>query len=290
MSFITTSLTTDIIKSDIPVYGSRVAAIDDSPEFRLGIRLNARMDRERKYTTLMDLYRSLKDRHVEGALIDSYTVGSRMELFSDGAVRANKMIDYSLSYGVVMAGYASKLQKCFREFLKEEKAAVFEIIKSNVHGISGLQKKNAADKTEGLFDAESQIYTQTMIWCGGIMALLVILSLIYELLTRKNRTANPKRYEYSDYLQDLRKQDQLYEYKYSKETMKQILTDFHKNCCLRLKNLKDKHRRELALLSRLKQETGERGETNTLTGSVKRSLFGFTARNSIVRYVNGVVP
>lgn len=96
--------------------------------------------------------------------------------------------------------------------------------------------------------------------------------------------------EYSDYLQDLHKQDQFYEYKYSKETMKQILTDFHKNCCLRLKNLKDKHRRELALLSRLKQETGERGETNTLTGSVKRSLFGFTARNSIVRYVNGVIP
>ena len=84
----------------------------------------------------MDLYKSLKDRHVEGALIDSYTVGSRKELFSDGILRVTKMIDYSSAYGVVMAGYARKLQKCFREFLKEEKASVFEIITKNVQGIS----------------------------------------------------------------------------------------------------------------------------------------------------------
>ena len=84
----------------------------------------------------MDLYNSLKDRHVDGALIDSYTVGSRIELFSDGALRASRMVDYSSAYGVVMAGYARKLQKCFREFLKEEKASVFKIITNNVQGIS----------------------------------------------------------------------------------------------------------------------------------------------------------
>ena len=59
-----------------------------------------------------------------------------MELFSDGVLRVNKMIDYSSAYGVVMAGYARKLQKCFRGFLKEEKASVFEIITKNVQGIS----------------------------------------------------------------------------------------------------------------------------------------------------------
>ena len=89
---------------------------------------------------------------------------------------------------------------------------------------------------------------------------------------------------------DLSKQDQLYEYKNSKETMRKILTDFHKNCRLRLDNLKVKHLRELRLLARLKQEAGDKGETDALNGSVRKNLFGFTARNSIVRYVNGVVP
>jgi len=280
----------DIIKSDIPVYGSKVAAIDDSAEFRLGIRLNAKMDQERRYITLMDLYKSLKDRHVEGALIDSYTVGSRKELFSDGILRVTKMIDYSSAYGVVMAGYARKLQKCFREFLKEEQASVFEIITKNVQGISGLQKNNAAEKTEDLFDATSTVYIQTITYCGGSLAVLVVICLLYELLTRKKRNPNPKRYEYKDFLEDVSKQDRLYEYNNSKETMKKILTDFHKNCRLRLENLKAKHRRELRLLARLKQEAADKGDMDVLNGSVRRNVFGFTARNSIVRYVNGVLP
>ena len=91
---------------------------------------------ERSYTTLEDLYQSLNDRHVDGALIDSYTVGSRKELFSDGVLRMSKMISYPSAYGVVMAGYARKLQKCFREFLKEERASVFQIITNNVQGVT----------------------------------------------------------------------------------------------------------------------------------------------------------
>lgn len=75
---------------------------------------------------------------MDGTLIDSYTVGSRMELFRDGGLRMSKMIEYPSAYGVVMAGYAMKLQKCFREFLKEERASVFEIIRNNVQGVSVL--------------------------------------------------------------------------------------------------------------------------------------------------------
>ena len=46
------------------------------------------------------------------------------------------MIDYSSAYGVVMTGFSVKLQKCFREFVKAEKASVFEIITKNVQGIT----------------------------------------------------------------------------------------------------------------------------------------------------------
>ena len=71
--------------------------------------------------------------------------------------------------------------------------------------------------------------------------------------------------------------------------MKKILTDFHKNCRLRLENLKAKHRRELRLLARLKQEAADKGSTNPRNGSVKNNLLGLKPRNTIVKYVNGVV-
>lgn len=97
--------------------------------------------------------------------------------------------------------------------------------------------------------------------------------------------------EYSDYLEYASKQNPLYEYNNSKETMRKILTDFHKNCRLRLENLKAKHRRELRLLARLKQEqAADKGQGDAMNGNVQRSNFGFPIRRSIVRYVNGVVP
>lgn len=82
---------------------------------------------------------------MDGALIDSYTVGSRMELFRGGSLRMSKMIDYPSAYGVVMSGYARKLQICFREFLKEERASVFEIITNNVQGVTVIKTNSRID-------------------------------------------------------------------------------------------------------------------------------------------------
>ena len=81
---------------------------------------------------------------MDGALIDSYTVGSRMELFKEGGLRMSKMIDYPSAYGVVMSGNARKLQICFREFLKEERASVFEIITNNVQGVTVIKINSRA--------------------------------------------------------------------------------------------------------------------------------------------------
>ena len=96
--------------------------------------------------------------------------------------------------------------------------------------------------------------------------------------------------EYSDYLEYASKQNPLYEYNNSKETMRKILTDFHNNCRLRLECLKAKHRRELRLLARLKQEQADKGQSDAINGNAQRSNFGFPFRRSIVRYVDGVGP
>ena len=96
--------------------------------------------------------------------------------------------------------------------------------------------------------------------------------------------------EYSDYLQDLRKEDRLYEYNNTKDAMKKILSDFYKNCRLRIEHLKAKHRRELRLLARLKQEATEKGEIAPTSGSLRkisRGVFGFTPRYSSIVQVNG---
>lgn len=58
----------------------------------------------------------------------------------------------------------------------------------------GFQKDDAAKMTKGLFDAESTVYIQAVTWCGGSLALLTAVCLVYEIFTRKKRNPNPKRY------------------------------------------------------------------------------------------------
>ena len=60
--------------------------------------------------------------------------------------------------------------------------------------LQGLQKDNAASKTEGLFDVESTAYIKSVTYCGISIAVLVFIFLIYEIVTRKKRNPNAKRY------------------------------------------------------------------------------------------------
>ena len=60
--------------------------------------------------------------------------------------------------------------------------------------LQGLQKDDTASKTEGLFDAESTAYIKSVTYCGISIAVLVFIFLIYEIVTRKKRNPNAKRY------------------------------------------------------------------------------------------------
>jgi hypothetical protein len=90
---------------------------------------------ETPYNNLYDIYNALTNGHVKGALVDAYVLGSRKDLFDNTRVRISKIYDYSSAYGVVLAGEAKKLQKCFREYVSENRKDIFQIIEGNVHMI-----------------------------------------------------------------------------------------------------------------------------------------------------------
>lgn len=90
---------------------------------------------ERPYNTLNDIYQALLKRDVEAALIDSYVLGSRKDLFDKIGVRINKIYDYSSAYGVVLAGEAMKMRKCFREYVNENRKDIFQIVEENINTI-----------------------------------------------------------------------------------------------------------------------------------------------------------
>ncbi|XP_028409022.1 protein sidekick-2-like [Dendronephthya gigantea] len=101
---ITSKISAGIIGEEIRVYGKKVAVIQNSSEYRLGVKKNAIYDPDVHYSNLKEIYDDLVNHKVFGALIDTYTVASATDLFNDAKLTVNNIFDYSLNYGVVLGG------------------------------------------------------------------------------------------------------------------------------------------------------------------------------------------
>lgn len=76
----------------------------------------------------------LKERKVDGLVVDTYVAGANKELFSE-FFRIRKVFDHRSAYGVVLARDAIKLRTCFTRFVKENRVMVFEEINKVVESI-----------------------------------------------------------------------------------------------------------------------------------------------------------
>jgi len=86
----------------------------------------------KSYTSYDEISAALVNGDVSGALIDTYVLGSRKDLFEKPSLRLMKIYDYSTAYGVVLGGEAKKLRQCFREYVQSHKEKIFQTIQEQV--------------------------------------------------------------------------------------------------------------------------------------------------------------
>ena len=77
---------------------------------------------------------------VSGALIDTYVLGSRKDLFENPSLRLIKIYDYSTAYGVVLGGEAKKLRQCFRKYVQNNKERIFQAIQEHVEFVEVIKE------------------------------------------------------------------------------------------------------------------------------------------------------
>ena len=80
----------------------------------------------KSYTSYDEISAALVNGEVSGALIDTYVLGSRKDLFENPSLRLIKIYDYSTAYGVVLGGEAKKLTQCFRKYVQSNKEKIFQ--------------------------------------------------------------------------------------------------------------------------------------------------------------------
>ncbi|XP_078344306.1 uncharacterized protein LOC144629929 [Oculina patagonica] len=234
---LTSSLTTGIVFGDTKLYGTKVAAVHNSSEFRLGLRKNAKMNQAKEYKNLDEVYEALQSREVEGALVDALVAGSRGDLFNSSDLRILKTLHHSSVYGVVLAGDARKLQKCFSDFMKENSAEISAHVASKTSVIKTSAKSAAVEQAMNLFHPENALFLTALWWSLKVLAFLTVCGLTWEII-RAVRTLRERRRVHHQEREigcSLKKQ---------RSEMEETVTEFYKNAKEIFERFSAKHKEE----------------------------------------------
>ncbi|KAK2552520.1 Cubilin [Acropora cervicornis] len=176
---VTTSLTAITLSTDVKIYGTKIGAVANSTEYRLGINKNARME---PYHDLESIVKPLKDRNLKGALIDTYVAGEMSELNSP-ELRVNKIIDHNTYYGVVFGQgrlAKRKFQECFEDYVLSNQADIFKTVKEKTTPMEKPKESAAVERSSGLFDASSNLYQNSVYTCVGLLLFFAACGLIWD--------------------------------------------------------------------------------------------------------------
>ncbi|CAH3152977.1 unnamed protein product, partial [Pocillopora meandrina] len=161
-----------------------ISAIYGSAEYNLGLRKNARFDKEKKHRNFEEIYELLSSNQISGVLIDGYVVGSRKNLFEKTFLRIYRVYDYSSVYGVVTGGNSTKLGKCFRDYIQQNIALIFQHVAENVEAIQESPEPLEVERSTGVFDSSSQLFRQNLMILLGALGVCILLGVVWEIIYR----------------------------------------------------------------------------------------------------------
>ncbi|XP_032241204.2 uncharacterized protein LOC5515526 isoform X2 [Nematostella vectensis] len=177
MSVLTSSMTITIVGEKIMLYGTEVAALINSTEYRAGLLKNARM---KAYPTLQASLDALLDGEVKGILLDSYVAGSLQHMLSASAsVEVNRVIEQSIGYGVVLGGPVASLEAVFRNYLMQNRQQVSRIIERHITPLEKPSEPPSISSSSDVTNVNSAFYRDAVLSMGVLLLLAVCIGLVW---------------------------------------------------------------------------------------------------------------
>lgn len=249
---VTTSLTAITLSTDVKLYGTKIAAVVNSTEYRLGLNKNANM---RAFETLQSIVEPLKNREngLKGVLVDTYVAGEMKE-FSSEELRVNKIIDHNSYYGVVFGGgrlSEKNFQECFEDYFLSKQAHIFQEVKKHTTPMKEPKESAAVERSSGLFDAKSPLFQNAIYSCIGMLLFFTACGIIwdYGYMRHWKKKAEMDELELlggPGYEMAKRNLDMM-------DSLMQEVQEFYDNWTKRLDEITEKHDEEQRLQSKLKK-------------------------------------
>ena len=74
---------------------------------------------------------ALKDKVVDGALLDMYAAATRKDLFKTGEIELNRQVEYPSGYGIVLSGRMKDSAPMIKEYFKTKANEILGFIQNN---------------------------------------------------------------------------------------------------------------------------------------------------------------
>ena len=74
---------------------------------------------------------AMANRHVKGALVDSFVASARSDLFLNPDFIAKQIIRHPTAYGFVLSGSLTRIENQFRDYMASHQKEILGLISSN---------------------------------------------------------------------------------------------------------------------------------------------------------------
>lgn len=179
---VTTSLTALSLSNDITLYGSTVAALNNTAEQRYGIKNSAKV---KIRSSVLDIRKAIlnKEDKIKGGLIDSYVAGAyKNELAESTGIRVGTVFDHQFAYGFAASSSLNdnSFEKCMRRALSTKESEIIANIQKQMQALPESAKSAAEEKSSNLFDPSSTIFKTAVYACLGMIAFFTMIGVAWE--------------------------------------------------------------------------------------------------------------
>ncbi|XP_048579474.1 uncharacterized protein LOC116616082 isoform X2 [Nematostella vectensis] len=182
-----TALTVMVFEASTSLYGTKVAVIKDTPEFRFALRKNAKVPTDLNFTNFDQVLAAVTSGQVRGMILDAFEAGSRKKKLEAAGprIRVQRVYDYKSTYGIVLSRNSTRLYQCARGFMQENRAAMFARVENLTDALKGKAMVSDAEEfSTGLFDAQSPVFRALLKYSLYCLGGAVALGLLWELYLR----------------------------------------------------------------------------------------------------------
>ncbi|XP_048579408.1 phosphatidylinositol phosphatase PTPRQ isoform X2 [Nematostella vectensis] len=241
---ISSSLTMTVVEESVSSgvkKGDAIAAVASSPEHSAAQSLAKGRATYKSYNTLDEVINAFAALRVNTIVVDPYTAKSRPDLFNKTWYSISDIVDVDITYGVVLGGEATLLERHFREYTNSANISTirmdFKVDNStdNTESAPDMTTKKEEEQVSFL-DPTSSLYSKSLYISGLALLGAALIGLAYHVLiyTRTRRLVSKRLLMRESYDETVKE-------------MRTMLTEVYLNC----KSLHEKGKAEQAQIHRL---------------------------------------